>query len=135
MVQSTGGCLCGAIRFTLDGPPIDVADCHCRLCQRSVGAVSVTWATVDPARLTVTGTPAWFRSSTRAERGFCPGCGTSLFFRPLRGDFVDVTVAAFDDPAGLPPTYVIWTSARVPWAPLAPGVPAHAEDGPDRVAE
>ena len=94
----------------------------------------VTWATMSARDLTITGEPTWWASSARAHRGFCGECGTSLFFRPVHGDFIDVTVATFDDPAPFGPSYVIWTAARLPWVVLDARLPAHADDGPDTVA-
>lgn len=134
----TGGCACGALRYELIGADLDVADCHCRMCQRAVGAAFVTWATLAPERLRVVrGQPAWWRSSVSAERGFCASCGTSLFFRPRRGEvaggapFLDVTVASLDEPAAVRPRYAIWTERRLPWTHLDPELPAYPQSGPD----
>lgn len=131
MSVRTGGCACGAVRFELDGDPLDIAECHCRMCQRSVGAASVTWATVHRERLSVRGAPTWWRSSAAAERGFCGGCGATLFFRPHEGAVIDVTVAAFDHPGSLAPRANIWTEAKAPWVHLDPAVPIYADGGPD----
>jgi GNAT superfamily N-acetyltransferase len=126
----TGGCACGAVRFEVEGP-LEVGDCHCRMCQRAVGAAYVTWASADAAALRlVQGEPRWWRSSASAERGFCAWCGTSLFFRSS-GRQVDITVAAFDEPALLPPTFAIWTTSRLPWVHLDAQLPAFEDAGPD----
>ena len=37
-VQITGGCACGAIRYTCNEQPIATLNCHCQDCQRSSGA-------------------------------------------------------------------------------------------------
>lgn len=134
--RRTGGCLCGAVRWELAPAPLSVANCHCRLCQRAVGAAVVAWATAPAAALTLLrDAPAWYPSSAAAERGFCPTCGTSLFFRARAAPQgpVDLTVASFDHPEEVAPTAEIWTESRQWWVPLTPGVPAHAEAGPDWV--
>lgn len=133
----TGGCACGAVRYALHQPPSDVADCHCRACQRATGALGVTWGSVSAHDLhLVRGEPRWWRSSASAERGFCERCGTSLFFRGLSsggrsGELLDLTIASLDEPAAFPPQRAIWTASRPPWVHLDPSLPAHADGGPD----
>jgi ribosomal protein S18 acetylase RimI-like enzyme len=102
------------------------------MCQRSVGAASVTWATIRRERLQIVrGTPTWWRSSAAAERGFCPTCGATLFFRPDSGEAIDVSAATFDHPAELAPAMHIWTDSQQPWVHLDPNVPAYPDGGPD----
>lgn len=121
-----GGCLCGRIRYQLSRTPTDVAHCHCSLCRKASGAPVVTWATVPREDVTLAGEPAWFRSSPAARRGFCPACGTQLFFAldaeapatrpdaplPASGE-IDVTVASLDDPDRCRPTRNIWVGSRL----------------------
>ena len=123
-----GGCLCGRVRYGLTRVPDDVAHCHCSLCQRSAGAPFVTWATVARNEMAVAGEPRWYRSSARARRGFCPDCGTQLFFAqdvteadaavdPFGdrhgGTAVDITVASLDAPGAVRPTRNIWVGTRL----------------------
>lgn len=104
-MQMTGGCACGAKRFT-----VDLADdhhaylCHCRMCQRASGNVSLAMVGVKQAAVSWSQEPDWYRSSAIAERPFCASCGTSLGFRYVEGtDKMDLTVAAFDDPSVFTP--------------------------------
>ncbi len=132
MAAIEGGCLCGAVRYRLAAVPDDVAHCHCRICRRSAGAPVLTWATVPRAGLAVTGEVRWFRSSRLAKRGFCPACGTQLFFAqeiaeagaalplaeappadPDGADTCDVTVASLDEPDAVRPTRNIWVGTRL----------------------
>jgi hypothetical protein len=102
----TGGCACGAKRFTaeIEDDPRPYL-CHCRMCQRASGNVSLAMLNVKQAGVSWSEEPDWYRSSPIAERPFCATCGTSLGFRFLEGsEWMDLTVAAFDDPSGFKPT-------------------------------
>ena len=109
-----GGCLCGKIRYRIDGPVRWAGHCHCRLCQRAYGAPMVTWIVVDAADFAfAAGSPHHYRSSEKGERTFCADCGTPLTFRhDDRADFVDRTVASLDDPDAVEPTANIHTVSR-----------------------
>lgn len=95
-----GGCLCGAVAFEVTPPLRDVFLCHCIQCRRWAGHA---WAAsaVPPERLAVTGEVRWFRSSDHARRGFCPVCGSSLFWAPDHGGHVSFSPGALEAPTGL----------------------------------
>ena len=101
----TGGCACGRIRFDVTLPQEPHAYlCHCRMCQRASGNVSLAMVTLPTATISWDGEPDWYRSSAIAERPFCARCGTSLGFRYFdQPEKMDLTVAAFDEPYGFTP--------------------------------
>ena len=101
-----GGCACGAVRFAVTGEPEEAYLCHCRMCQRSTGSVSIAFVTFALDDVTWDGEPDWFDSSPIATRPFCRKCGTSLGFMFNEGsDRMDLTVAAFDDPSRFRPIH------------------------------
>ncbi len=107
MTQMTGGCACGAKRFTATVGGEQAYLCHCRMCQRASGNVSLALITLPQAAIGWEGEgPDWYQSSTIAERPFCSRCGTSLGFRYRDStDKMDLTVASFDDPSPFTPHY------------------------------
>lgn len=123
-----GGCMCGAVRYRVDGEPSDSGYCHCRMCQRAVGAPVVPWGTWPAERFAwLAGEPKTFASSEKGERSFCSVCGTSLtFVDPTEPGQVDVTLATLDDPTAVPPTSHGWTESQVPWLEIADKLPRHA---------
>lgn len=129
----SGGCACGAVRFTATAPPTEVAWCHCRTCQRSVGAPAVAWASFPAGTVTWRGPLATWRSSDRAQRGFCGACGSSLAWLPDRaGMGPDLAVATFDAPEALAPTFSIWCGDRLPCTEgLDAHLPRSVDAGPD----
>jgi hypothetical protein len=126
-----GGCFCGAVRYRLDGEPIDAGCCHCRMCQRAAGAPVLAWGIWPAAAFRgLVGEPAVLRSSARGERGFCGRCGTHLLFRdPEEPEFVEANLATLDDPAAVRPRRHIWTTSRIPWFELADDLP-RCPEGP-----
>ncbi len=93
--------MCGKIRYTADIDSDDAYLCHCRMCQRASGNVSLAMKNVRQADVSWEREPDYYQSSPIARRGFCSACGTSLTFQYLGGtDKMDVTVASFDDPSG-----------------------------------
>jgi hypothetical protein len=97
----SGGCQCGAVRFHVDRVKRS-AICHCRMCQKAFGNYFAPLVMVDGVEWT-RGTPAFFRSSNRAQRGFCASCGTPLCYLDDDGS-IELAGGAFDDPDAVPPT-------------------------------
>ncbi|MGL4279092.1 MAG: GFA family protein [Albidovulum sp.] len=90
--------------------------CHCRMCQKAVGNLFAALVATPNDRLVWTrGTPAVFRSSDLAERGFCAACGTPLFYNSLDNDRINLTIGSLDDPAAFPPRGQTGTESRMPW--------------------
>lgn len=78
-----GRCLCGAVTVTVDGPHDPrVGACHCRMCQRWSGGLFLCFD-APAASVTVAGEVREYQSSDFARRGFCPACGSHLWFRDV----------------------------------------------------
>jgi hypothetical protein len=104
--RMTGGCACGNVRFRARIDNDDAYLCHCRMCQRSTGSVSIAFKQVKQADVSWLGEPDWYQGSPIAHRPFCPRCGTSLGFAFLEdSDKMDLTVASFDDPSRFKPKW------------------------------
>lgn len=114
--QITGGCQCGAVRYSTSERP-KPEFCHCRMCQRATGGVFASLGSVPKASLRWThGEPSYFESSNVAKRGFCPRCGTPLTFAYNDSQNMDVTLGSWTTPSRSVPT---WCSS--PWSPDSPG--------------
>ena len=99
----TGGCACGRVRFTAQVEDDEAYLCHCRMCQRSTGSVSIAFKTMKKADVVFEGEPDWYVSSAIARRPFCSACGASLGFAYPDSEKMDLTVASFDDPSRFKP--------------------------------
>jgi len=112
----SGGCQCGAVRYALGAMPEGTSICHCRMCQKAVGGPFAVYAPVRTKDFAWTrGNPPAFRSSTAAERHFCPACGTPLTFRSVHKDWIDVSIGSLDQPERVVPERHFCRESRLPW--------------------
>ena len=135
---STGGCLCGAIRFEVNGPSIWRTLCYCHSCCHSTGAPVVAWACFNKGQFKiVSGAISRYESSVGVFRGFCNTCGTALTYeREPRDDEPDlnarpneifIATMAFDDPTLYPPEEHVRDIERVEWLHISDDLPRHRD--------
>jgi hypothetical protein len=119
----TGGCQCGAVRYSLSASPIRASICHCRMCQKASGQPFMAFAFVKTPDLHWTrGAPSVFRSSNMAERGFCKGCGTPLTYQ-FHPEDIAVMSGTLDDPTVAPPTEQYGIESMMPWCTTIANLP------------
>lgn len=107
---NAGGCLCGAVRFTVSGSPYRVGMCHCLDCRKHHGALFHASAIFPSEAVAITGVTREYKG-----RHFCPVCGSTVFGRS--GDETEVNLGCFDAPNRFKPTYELWTVRRESWLP------------------
>mgnify|MGYP001210674719 CR=1 FL=1 len=126
-----GGCGCGAVRYRIEGDPIFVNNCHCRLCQHQTGSTSVVNAFIESERITLLQGELRDHAVTSGSGGQqvirrCTECGTALWSHyPRLGQLgAGLRVGTLDDPDAWRPDAVIYTASKMPWVPLPEGIPA-----------
>ena len=129
------GCLCGAVRFTIDAEPIVARTCWCRLCQYLGGGTATANIGFPSDKVSRTGEIRYHEavadSGTPMRRGFCPTCGTPLTSEALsRPHQIFLRIGALDDPKLLGPQMTIWTSAAPDWACISTEIPSHEAQVP-----
>lgn len=98
MQDREGGCLCGAVRYTLKGEPRGTAICHCTHCQKQSGSLFsfnlvMREVFIDKGD---SGHPVY--------RHFCGRCGSPLLAKTaLMPAKVVVKAGTLDDLDGLRP--------------------------------
>jgi hypothetical protein len=113
MVQYSGGCVCGNVRFVASGQPNRVGICHCLECRKHHGALFHASAIFPEDSVIIEGETRHY-----SGRFFCPRCGSSVFARS--GDEVEVNLGSLDAPDQFKPTYELWTIRRESWLPPFP---------------
>jgi hypothetical protein len=122
----TGGCLCGAIRYTVNAPVTALRACHCTHCQMTSGSGASVNAVILSKDFALTkGAPK--RYSDRADSGrtlqrfFCGDCGSPIYSqRDGTPERVVVRAGTFDDSSGMKISTHIWTRSARPWSHIDP---------------
>ena len=129
MSKQEGGCLCGAVRFTVEGDPIAAGVCYCRDCQYVAGGGGAhgTLYMADAVAVTKGETNSFVvtaDSGADVTRDFCPVCGVHLFsHNSTHPEFRSVKIGVFDDPSHFQSMGSIWTVSAQPWHKIDPNLP------------
>ncbi len=129
----TGGCARGNLRFEASASPLDVAYCHCKICQRTTGAPVLAFANFHLKHFRYTsGTPAVYFSSDAGQRHFCASCGTQIEYRDrVNPQQAEVNVGALDHPDNFPPQFHIFDASRIAWLHIEDHLPRYTAIEPD----
>ncbi len=127
-MKATGGCLCGAVRYEIDGEPIFSGHCHCVDCQKVTGTGHISVVAVPSSALKVTGeTTSYAVTADSGQpyiRHFCPKCGSVVYGAPTSMPGVNtVPAGTLDDTTLFVPQMVVYTKSRPAWDKIDSGLP------------
>ena len=124
-----GGCLCGAVRYRIQGAARWVAHCHCQSCRRHTGSPVTTFVGLTKPQVEfIAGTPRERESSPGVWRRHCADCGTPLTYEAKRcDDETHIYLCTLDDPGAFTPQLHVFTEETVPWLHVEDGLPRYAK--------
>ncbi len=128
-----GGCLCGETRYRATGKPYKSSYCHCEWCRGAIGAPVSAWLLYDGGCIEfIKGSPKKYASSPGVLRGFCPNCGTSLWWEGIWHDIPIqmVTICSLDNPELYPPDRHASCSEQISWFEVADDLPRYPHSSP-----
>ena len=123
----TGGCLCGAIRYTVNAPVTALRACHCTHCQKTSGTGKSVNAVILSKDFALTqGAPKRYADKADSgrvlQRFFCGDCGSPIYSqRDISPERMVVRAGSFDDSSAMRITAHIWTKSARPWSYIDPG--------------
>ena len=126
-VPITGGCLCGAIRYSISAPVTELRACHCQHCQKASGTFGSVNAVVPAAAFQITrGTPKRYDASAESgrtlHRYFCGDCGSPLYSqRDTTPENLALRIGTLDNPGPMKVVAHIWTKSARSWDYMDPG--------------
>ncbi len=134
-MTATGRCLCGKIKYEIEGDPAVTAVCHCTSCQRQSGAAFSVNLMIQEGQLSLDGDLETFEetadSGNKVYRRFCGTCGSPIL-SALEGmpGMVAIKSGTLDDTSGLQPAVQVWCDSKQDWVQMPDGVPAFATSPP-----
>jgi len=128
MTFHKGSCLCGAVRFTVEGDLKPPDACHCTICRKSSGHY-YSGTDVPRERVAIEGGDniTWYRSSEKVRRGFCKTCGSPMFFDPLHRDWIGLSMGSFDKPTDTHLAIHIFVADKGDYYDIADGLPQNQQ--------
>lgn len=125
----TGSCLCGTVRYEINGSFQSMGNCHCSMCRKSHGAAFATWGIIDPGQFKWTSGEAFvqgYDSSPGTRRCFCSKCGSPLVSMHS-GSVGEVVVGTLDNDPGMQPSEHIFVGSKAPWHEITDALPQFEE--------
>lgn len=115
----SGSCLCGQIKYEVQGSFESFYLCHCKHCQKDTGSayaanVFSTTATLnwmigkDKIR-------TFILPSSRHTKSFCEECGSAVPSLQMEGRLVVVPAGSLDSELSIIPSAHIFCSSQVSW--------------------
>jgi hypothetical protein len=124
-----GSCLCGGIRYEIDGPLGAVVNCHCSMCRKATGAAFRTRASVPALSFRWTHGAellARYESSPGNIRTFCRVCGSTLAsIFPSAPAEIGLPLGTLDDDPGVTPEAHVYVGSKAPWHEITDVLPQH----------
>lgn len=129
-----GTCLCGAVRYEIDGPFVMMLHCHCSMCRKHHGAAFATFVAAPLAGL------RWlageeeivhYASSAQGVRSFCPHCGSVAPTIMEAMDQVVVPAGNLQGELGIEPQGHIFAGSKAPWYEITDALPQYEAYPPE----
>ena len=134
--MAKGSCLCGTVRYTVEGPLRAVVACHCRQCRKQTGHfLAATDARRDAIEVVNEDHLEWYRASDDAARAFCRTCGSLLFWQRDGSEHTSIAAGTLDDDEGVKLERHIYTADKGGYYEITDGLACFEqgdEDGPPR---
>ena len=115
----TGSCLCGAVRFEVNGDFERFYLCHCEYCRKDTGSAHAANLFSSTAKLRwISGSEKVTRfdlPSTRHSRSFCSVCGSALPSLQMDGALLVVPAGSLNSALAMRPTAHLFVASRANW--------------------
>jgi hypothetical protein len=125
----TGSCLCGGVRYEIDGKIGPALNCHCSMYRKATGAAFRSRVAVLRKNLrwvTGEGLLTYYDSSPTTTRTFCKVCGSTLvsLFHDNPETF-GLPMGTLDDDPDIRPQFHVFVGSKAPWFEITDRLPQY----------
>jgi hypothetical protein len=122
-----GSCLCGGVKFAINGPLLRPLHCHCSRCRKQHGAAFRSRVRVrieDFKWLQGEELVRFYESSPGFHRGFCGSCGSPIVNKSDQAEF-GVPLGVLDDDPGVRAELHCFVADKAPWFDITDDLPRY----------
>jgi hypothetical protein len=123
----SGGCLCGAVRYTVADEFDYALNCHCSNCRRTTGSAFKPFAGIARHKLGVDEghDHLMVYGDEAAHDAHCRRCGSLLYSVVRAGAYVHVAMGTLRDAPSIRPTAHIFVGSKAPWFEITDRLPQY----------
>ena len=118
-MRTKGSCLCGKVRFEIEGAFESFFLCHCEYCRKDTGSAHAANLFSTTARVNwlsgQDGIKTYNLPATRHTKSFCSKCGSALPYTQEDGEWIAVPAGSLDDKVPIKPNAHIFTASKADW--------------------
>jgi len=121
-----GSCLCGGVKYRINGQLSRAMYCHCTMCQKAQGSAFRSRASAKAAEfdwLQGEDLVTFYESSPGNYRGFCRVCGSPVVSRFDGVPYYGVPLGPLDDDPGIRPELHVHVATKAPWFTITDDLP------------
>jgi len=131
MPKLHGECLCGAVKYSVDGELGDILHCHCSECRKWHGSAFRTRVTVQKSDFSwLSGEQyiARYEGLPTSIKMFCKTCGSSLvsYFRDNE-NVLGLPLGGVEGDLGQKPVCHIFVGSKASWYDIGDNLPQYDE--------
>lgn len=124
-----GSCLCGSVKYAVNGELGPIVCCHCSRCRKAQGTAFATNSPIKESEfqlLSGQNVLREYESSAGKFRAFCSSCGSPVYSRFIgKPGILRLRIGTLDTPIEARPTAHIYASSHAEWFEIQDDLPQY----------
>lgn len=123
----TGDCLCGGVKYQIEGKLSQALYCHCAMCRKAQGSAFRSRARVAAADFKfIAGQELvrYFESSPGNHRGFCSVCGSPIHSKfDAHPEVFGLPLGGLNEDPQIKPKFHVFVASKAAWHDITDDLP------------